>query len=91
MQKLRQQQVPIQQVSDLSGVSPCSISRIEKEAPVSAIDDAAFQGISVRVGRPSGVTQYEAEIRQWLEEPRNQEDGPPKRPRDLSSAAGARI
>lgn len=77
VQQLRQQQVPAQQVNEITGISERSISRIEKEPPITEVDEEDFR-TSRKVGRPSGVSQYESLIRQWLEEPRNPEDGPPK-------------
>ena len=77
MQKLREQNVPQEQVKDLTGVSKRSVSRIEKEPPVKEINEAGFRK-SHNMGRPSRVAQYEEQIRQWLDEPRNREDGPPK-------------
>lgn len=77
VQQLRQQDVPVQQVSDVTGVSQRSIIRIEQEAPINEIDEPTFRK-SRKMGRPSAVTQYEQQIRQWLTEPRVPEDGPPK-------------
>ena len=77
VQKLRQQDVPVQQVSDQTGVSKRSIIRIDQEAPIIEIDESAFRKTR-KMGRPSAVAQYEEQIRQWLKEPRNPEDGPPK-------------
>ena len=77
VQKLRQQNVPQNQVRDLTGISEQSIGRIEKEPEISEINEECFRK-SRHMGRPSTVAQYEEKIRQWLEEPRNPEDGPPK-------------
>ena len=77
VQKLRQRDVPVHQVSDLTGVSQRSIIRMDQEAPINEIDEPTFRK-SRKMGRPSAVAQYEEQIRQWLEEPRNPEDGPPK-------------
>ena len=77
VQKFRQQNIPQKQVRDLTGVSERSISRIEREPQVNEIDEATFRK-SRNLGRPSTVAQYEDQIREWLEEPRNPEDGPPK-------------
>ncbi len=77
VQKFRHQNIPQKQGRELTGVSERSISRIEREPQVNEIDEANFRK-SRNMGRPSIVAQYEEQIRQWLEEPRNPEDGPPK-------------
>jgi transposase len=75
VQKLRKAGVPQKQVRELTGISARTTSRIEKEAEVTDGDDARFRS-SRNLGRPSGVEQYESEIRQWLAEERKPEDGP---------------
>lgn len=76
MQKLRQRQLPQKQMSELTGISERSISRIEKEAPITGVDEERVDRL--KMGRPSPVSVYEEQIHQWLQEPRNPEDGPPK-------------
>lgn len=77
MQKLRDQNMPQGEVRELTGISERSISRIEKEEQIKEIDEKRFRK-SHNMGRPSQVTEYENQIRQWLEEPRHDEDGPIK-------------
>ena len=77
VQKLRKTGMPQPQVSELTGISERSIRRIEQEPQVTDTDKTSA-GKSSRPGRPSSVSPYETEIRQWFDEPRNPEDGPLK-------------
>lgn len=77
VQKLRDQNMPQSEVRDLTGISERSISRIEKEEQISEINEESFRK-SHNMGRPSQVTEYESQIRQWLEAPRHIDDGPIK-------------
>lgn len=74
VQKLRQAKLPVSEVSKLTGVSERSIHRMQQEPEVKEAEEAEFRK-SRRVGRPSSVDEYEAEIAQWLAEPRKPEDG----------------
>lgn len=74
VQKLRNAQVPVKQIQELTGMSERTIGRIAQEAPVTTNDDAALRQAR-KVGRRSTVAQYEAQIQQWLAEPRAPEDG----------------
>ena len=77
VQKLRKQKVSQKKVRELTGISEKSIQRIEKEPEITDIDEAAFRN-SRNMGRPSSVSQYEAQILEWFQEPRAPEDGPIK-------------
>lgn len=77
VQKLRNANVPVKQVSELTGISERTIGRIVQEPAVTEADDAPFRQ-SRKVGRRSVVIEYEGQIRQWLAEPRQPEDGPIK-------------
>jgi transposase len=77
VQKLRKAGSPPKEVRKLTGISERSIRRIEQEPEVTNVDEEQFRK-SRNLGRPSAVEQYEALIRQWLEEPRQPEDGPLK-------------
>ena len=74
VQKLRNANIPVKQVQELTGMSERTIGRIVQEPTVTSADDEAFRQ-SRQVGRRSTVLQYEAQIRQWLAEPRPAEDG----------------
>lgn len=74
VQKLRKKKVSQKEVRDLTGISEKSIQRIEKEPEITDIDEEAFRK-SKNMGRPSSVSQYEAQILEWLQEPRAPEDG----------------
>jgi len=75
VQKLRNAQVPVKQVQELTGMSERTIGRIAQEPLITTNDDAALRQAQ-KVGRRSTVAQYEAQIQQWLVEPRAPEDGP---------------
>lgn len=75
VQKLRKAQVSQEEIKGLTGISERTIRRIETEPEVTSTDDETLRQ-SRKVGRPSKVSQYEALIRQWLEEERAPEDGP---------------
>lgn len=75
VQKLKNAQVPVKQIQELTGMSERTIGRIAKEPPVTTNDDAALRQAR-KVGRRSTVAQYEAQVQQWLAEPRAPEDGP---------------
>lgn len=75
VQKLRNAQVPVKQVQELTGMSERTIGRIAQEPAVTTNDDATLRQ-DRKVGRRSTVAQYEAQIQQWLAEPRAPEDGP---------------
>lgn len=77
VQKLRKTGMPQPKVCELTGISERSIRRIEQEPEVTDTDETNSQK-SRQPGRPSSVSPYEAEIRQWFDEPRNPEDGPLK-------------
>ena len=77
VQKLRKTGMPQPKVCELTGISERSIRRIEQEPEVTDIDETNSPK-SRQPGRPSSVSPYEAEIRQWFDEPRNPEDGPLK-------------
>lgn len=87
VQKLRNAQVPVKQVQELTGISERTIGRIMQEPPVTTNDDTALRQVR-KVGRRSTVAQYEAQIQQWLAEPRAPEDGPL---RGIVSLTGSRI
>jgi transposase len=74
VQKLRQAKLAVSEVSKLTGVSERTIHRIQQEP---AVRDAEEEGLpnSRKVGRPSEIDAFEADIVQWLSEPRNPEDG----------------
>jgi transposase len=74
VQKLRQAKLPVAEVSKLTGASERTIHRIQQEAEVQDAEDEEFRK-SRKVGRPSGVDEFEAEIVAWLAEPRKPEDG----------------
>lgn len=74
VQKLRQAKLPVAEVSKLTGASERTIHRIQQEPEVHDADDEEFRK-SRKVGRPSGVDEFEAEIAQWLAESRKPEDG----------------
>jgi transposase len=74
VQKLRQAKLPVAEVSKLTGVSKRTIHRIQQEPEVTEADEEKFRK-SRKVGRPSGIEEFEAEIVQWLSEPRKPEDG----------------
>lgn len=74
VQKLRNAQVPVKQIQELTGMSERTIGRIAQEAAVTTNDDAALRQAR-KVGRRSTVAQYETQIQQWLAEPRAPEDG----------------
>jgi transposase len=77
VQKLRETGMSAKQVEQVSGVSERSIRRITQEAEVTSADEESFHK-SRHLGRPSSVSQYEAEIRQWMTEARDPADGPMK-------------
>ena len=77
VQKLRKTGMPQPKVCELTGISERSIRRIEQEPEVTDIDETNSPK-SRQPGRPSSVSPYETEIRQWFDEPRNPEDGPLK-------------
>ena len=77
VQKLRKTGMPQPKVCELTGISERSIRRIEQEPEVTDINETNSQQFR-QPGRPSSVSPYEAEIRQWFDEPRNPEDGPLK-------------
>jgi transposase len=54
------------EVARVAGVSYSSVRRVEKEAPVSQVDDAVARR-SARVGRPSTVAPYREEVMKLLE------------------------
>ncbi len=74
VQKLRTAKVPLKQVQELTGMSERTIGRIAQEPPVATNEDAALRQAR-NVGRRSTVAQYQAQIQQWLAEPRAPEDG----------------
>jgi predicted DNA-binding transcriptional regulator AlpA len=74
VQKLRQAKLPVSEVSQLTGISKRSIHRIQQEPEIENADEAEFRK-SRKVGRPSGIDEFEADIAQWLAEPRKPEDG----------------
>jgi len=77
VQKLRDQKRPQSEVQEVTGISERSIRRIEKEEQIEEINEERFRK-SHSMGRPSLVSEYEAQISQWLEEPRTPDDGPIK-------------
>lgn len=83
VQKLKASNVPLKQIQEITGVSERTIRRIVQEPTISNADDALLHQ-SRQVGRRSTVIQYEAQIRQWLSEPRSTEDGPMKSQEVLS-------
>lgn len=77
VQKLRQSGMTQKQVSDCTGVSERTVRRIDNETEITdPVQD--IRRDKPAVGRPSKLTPYEAQIRQWLDEPRNEQDGPIK-------------
>lgn len=74
VQNLRNTNVSVKQVREITGISERTIRRMAQEPVVTNADDEAFRQ-SRQVGRRSIVIQYEAQIRQWLAEPRQAEDG----------------
>jgi transposase len=74
VQKLRQAKRPVSEVSQLTGISERSVHRIQQESEVKNADEEEFRK-SRKVGRPSGIDEFEADIVQWLSEPRQPEDG----------------
>ncbi len=77
VQNLRKADVPQQEVQKITGMSERTVRRIEREPEVTNSDEETFRKTK-NLGRPSAVSEYEDEIRQWLEEPRAPEDGPLK-------------
>lgn len=75
VQKLKNAQVPVKQIQELTGISERTIGRIAQEPPVTTNDDAGLRQAR-KVGRRSTVAQYEAQVQQWLAAPRAPEDGP---------------
>jgi transposase len=74
VQKLRQAKLPVSEVSKLTGVSERTIGRIQQEPEVRAANEEGLPK-SRKVGRPSEIDAFEADIGQWLAEPRKAEDG----------------
>jgi transposase len=74
VQKLRQAKLPVADVSKLSGISKRTINRIQQEPEIQNTDEEEFRK-SRKIGRPSGIDKFEADIAEWLAEPRNPEDG----------------
>lgn len=74
VKQLRQAGVPQKAVRALTGISERTIQRIEATAESASGTVEPFRKVQ-KMGRPSSVNQYEAEIAQWLAEPRNAEDG----------------
>lgn len=58
VQVLRKAGHTIAETAALSGVSPRSVSRIERDAPVTSFDDAKNERARRKVGRPSKVEQF---------------------------------
>ena len=77
VQQLRQKQLSVKKVSEITGMSDRSIRRVEKEEQIKEIDEEQFRKTR-KMGRPRKITPYEDQIRQWLSEPRASEDGPIK-------------
>ena len=77
VQQLRKAEVPVDKVSQLTGVSERSIRRIVQEPEVSS-SEGQPSGKGQGVGRPSDVVKYEAQVREWLNEERDPADGPVK-------------
>lgn len=77
VQKLKQAGATPDNIHEITGVSERSIRRIVKEPEMNSADEEAFRK-SRKVGRPSEVTEYEAEIREWLSQERDPADGPMK-------------
>lgn len=61
-------------IEKITGVSERSIRRIATEEPITDIEAASKQQ-KKRAGRPSGVSQYEAQIKEWLAQARDPADG----------------
>jgi len=83
VKKLREAGMPTHQVEQVSGVSKRSIQRIAQEVDVGSADEERFRK-SRNLGRPSNVSQYEAEIRQWFTAARDPADGEMKSQEVLS-------
>lgn len=64
-------------IKQITGVSDRSIRRIVNEPEITSLENPPSSSAK-RPGRPSEVTQYEAQIRQWLSEERDPADGPLK-------------
>ena len=77
VQQLRKVGMPVEQVAAITGVSQRSIRRIMKEPVVTCLDEQTSEPRK-GAGRPSAVSMYESEIREWLAEPRDPADGPMK-------------
>ena len=74
VQKLRKHGLSQKKISEQTGISQRSISRIEKEKPITELNEEEFKKAR-KIGRPRATAKYEEKIRQWLEEERNPEDG----------------
>ena len=77
VQQLRKADVPVEKVSQLTGVSERSIRRIVQEPEVMSTE-GRHCGKGNVVGRPSDVVKYESQVREWLSEERDPADGPVK-------------
>ena len=77
VQQFRKVGMPVEQVAAITGVSQRSIRRIMKEPVVTCLDEQTSEPRK-GAGRPSAVSMYESEIREWLAEPRDPADGPMK-------------
>lgn len=77
VQQLRKADVPVDKVSELTGVSERSIRRIVQEPEVTS-SEGKPSGKGQGVGRPSDVLKYESQVREWLTEERDPVDGPMK-------------
>ena len=77
IQQLRKMGVTQKAIRKFIGISERTISRIQRELPVTNTDEESFRK-SRNVGRPSTAEEHEETIRQWFEEPRKPEDGPLK-------------
>ena len=77
IQKLKAAGQPSATIKEVTGVSERSIRRISKEAPIRDLETATANR-KKGSGRPSGVAQYDEQIKGWLAEVRDPADGPIK-------------
>lgn len=77
VKSLKKAKVPTATVKEVTGISERSIRRIEKEPESDSANEEDFRNRR-KVGRPSQLEPYKAEILAWLSEERDPADGPMK-------------
>ena len=77
VKSLKKAKVPTAIVKEVTGISERSIRRIEKEPESDSANEEDFRNRR-KVGRPSQLEPYKADILAWLSEERDPADGPMK-------------